>query len=458
MDAFFIKFRKRENIPFLIFAICMVIIHSKIHLIAGSDDDFMSTSIKNGNLTQLYANNRIVLNFLGSFIMSFPLIIWKIFNIAILLFFIIGISKCTIIISKDSVKNNNVILNWGVCFLFFLLPFNILSSGIFWATGAFNYFWGLCGSLFICLVFIKDMFEIEVKKEELIAGLILGIYACDVEQPMVIICIGGIIYLAYCFFNHKKIRKNMFMYGIVLILECMPIVFLPFSSYRSIGEQTAYFPNFGMLTFLDKIYQGTMHYYNHLVNELSLVFFLIALFTVILVFRNIQSIIFHIIATLPLLYFLYALVAPITIVKLITTLDIDCYIYDFSVKLYYWGIGKDSFLPFFFATFNLILLIILLLYVLQTNYQRYAILFFCLAAFATGIMMSFAPSIFVSGHRVFFASDILFFIVAAILGRITIMSINIPKSGERIFSCVALCTMLVFSVLMGTLQNKGISY
>lgn len=454
MKVLWSKIREKENLPFIAFAICIILIHCRIHLVTGSDDDFMATSIKTGNLTQLFANNRIVLNFLGSFIMSLPLIIWKIFNISILMLFMLKLANCASIITPNSNKGANTISNWGVCFLFFLLPFNVLSTGIFWVTGSFNYFWGLFGSVFICMIFIKDMAEIQISSAELITGLILGIYACDSEQSMVIICIGGVTYLTYCFFNHKKICKRILLYGIVLILECMPIIFLPFNSNRSRGEQASFYPDFGMLTFFDKTYQGLMHYYNHLVNKMTLIFFLIALFTAILVYKNIQSIMFRILSTLPLLYFLFILLRPITALIFIPL----NFAYDFTEKLYFAGMEETSFLPFFFATFIFILLFFTLLHVLKTSCQKYTISFFYLSAFATGVMMSFAPSIFVSGNRVFFASDLFFLAVTFILGKIAIANINISKTGEKLFSCIAFYTMLFFSLVMGVLQNNGVYY
>ena len=147
MVKFLYKMRCKENLPFYIFALFLIIIHYKIHLVSGSDDDFMSTAINTGNFTQLYANNRVVLNFFGAYIMHLPLIIWKVLNITVIILLIAKIMQYAAILSTYSSTENNILIIWGICFLFFLLPFNVLSSGVFWITGSFNYLWGICGSL-----------------------------------------------------------------------------------------------------------------------------------------------------------------------------------------------------------------------------------------------------------------------------------------------------------------------
>lgn len=455
------KNRLKETLPLILLTVCLILIHYRIQLVPGSDDDFMSSAINTGNLTQLYANNRVVINFFGAFIMSFPLILWKVLNIAVIVFLIAGISYYAAILTPGSSQKDNLILNFSICLLFFLLPFNVLSSGVFWATGSFNYLWGICGSLYISMVFMKDMAGLPVKKTELLTGFILGVYVCDVEQPMVVVCFAGITYLAFCFLNRKKITKGMLFYGIGLILECMPIVLLPFNTYRSIGEQSVYFPDFEMLSFFDKIYQGAMHYYKHLVNELAFLFLLISLFTAILVFKRIQSKLFRGISMLPPLYFFFALI-PILAVKSknpLGTLKKGQFIYDFSERLYRFNMEETSLLAFLTATFIFILLFLLLIYVLQETFQKYAVGFLYVSGFADGMMMSFAPSIFVSGNRVFFAPDVLFLTITAILGKMAVTDpISVSKTAEKIYSCIACFIMLFFAFAVGALQSRGIFY
>lgn len=455
---FFAQIKKKENLPFIAFAICLIIIHFRIHLVPGSDDDFMSTTIRSHDIRQLYANNRIVLNFFGAFIMYFPIIIWKILNIFVLICLIVKISQYMNIINNSSDKSSNTSLNWGICFLFFLLPFNVLSSGVFWVTGSFNYLWGLCGSLFICMVFIKDMVGMPIKKSELVTGLILGIYACDVEQSMIVVSFSGIMYLSYCIFTHKKIKRNLLIYGIILIVECMPIIFLPFSSHRYVNEQYAFYPDFEMLSLFDKIYQGAMYFYNHLVNELAIIFLFISILTAVLVYRNIKSKILHVISILPLLYFLYAILAPITILNTIVGLGSNYYVYDFSERLYHFDISNNSLLAFFSATFIFVLQFLLLFYILKTKYQKFAMTFFYFTALADGMIMSFVPSIFISGNRVFLVPDILFLTLAFILGKIASDKINIPKSLEWLLSCIAFCSMLLLSIVIGGWQSRSVYY
>ncbi len=458
MNNLFYQLKKEENRPFLLFFLCMLLIHAMLQLVVGSDDDFMSTAIRSGDLHQLYANNRVVVNFIGAVILSFPLILWKTLNICLLLFLMHYIFTCSKMAAEEGYDRNDTVLKWGICGLFFLLPFNVLSSGAFWATGSINYLWGLCGSLFIVMPFLKDMAGILRNKTELFAGLIFGIYACNTEQSMVIVCIGGAVYLIYCVFHRKKPGLDLFLYGGALILECFPVLFLPYNSYRAIGETSVYFPDFNMLGLLDKLYQGAMHYYNHLVNQMALPFLLLSFFIMVLAYRTTKSRLFHAMSAMPVVYFLFALLNRFTIINDVGKRLDRYYIYNFSNMLYSPDMEKKTMIPFFFATFHFILLFFMILYLLQKNHQKYVAAFFYLAAFADGMMMSFAPSIFVSGNRVFFASDILFLVLTSILGMAAINQVYISESAKKIFTCIVLSESVLLSFAMAIIQHNGIYY
>lgn len=458
MNELLHKIKKNEYLPYVAFFICMLIIHYDIQLVDGSDDDFMSSAFSTGNFQQLYANNRVVVNFIGAFLMSFNINVWKTLNILLLLFFMIRIFRFSKEVSQETDKNNDSILICGICFLFFLIPFNVLSSGAFWVTGTFNYLWALYGSFLVISPFLEDMFNLTIKKLDFVIGVIVGIYACNTEQTFLVVTFFGITYLLYSLIQRKKIKIGMLIYGILIIIECLPILFLPFNSNRAIGEQKVYYPNFDMLSILDKIYQGAMHYYDHLVNHLALLFFLISLFVLILAYKNVKSKLFHVIATLPVLYFFYALLSPITILQSIVDLEADWNLFDFSKMLYQFGMGKRDFIPFLFSSFIFILLFFLLIYVLNDLNQKCVVAFLYLTGIAEGMMMSFAPSIFISGNRVYFAPDILFLVITAILSKITLSNLSIKKPVKKIMLSIMIFSNIILSIVMGIMQGKGVVY
>lgn len=458
MNDLFHKIKKKEYLPLVVFVICLVIIHLNIHLVDGSDDDFMATAFSTGNFQQLYANNRVVVNFFGAFLMSFNLNIWKILNILLLLFFIIQIFRFSKEVAQGTENTNNSVLICGICFLFFLIPFNVLSSGAFWVTGTFNYLWALYGSFLVISPFLQDMFNLHIKKFDMIIGFIVGIYACNTEQTFLIVSFFGITYLLYCLVQRKKIGLGIFVYGILVIIECLPILLLPFNSNRAVGEQKAYYPNFDMLSIWDKIYQGAMHYYDHLVNHLAFMFFVISLFALILAYRNIKSSLFHIIATVPVLYFFYALLSPVTILQSVSGVETDWNLFDFSNMLYQFGMGKRDFIPFLVASFVFILLFFVLVYIVKDLNQKFVISYLYLTGIAEGMMMSFVPSIFISGNRVYFAPDILFLIIAAVLSKITLSDVAIEKSVKKILLSIMIFSNIVISVVMGIMQGQGVAY
>ena len=72
--------------------------------------------------------------------------------------------------------------------------------------------------------------------------------------------------------------------------------------------------------------------------------------------------------------------------------------------------------------------------------------------------MSFAPSIFISGNRVYFAPDILFLVITAILSKITLSNLSIKKPVKKIMLSIMIFSNIILSIVMGIMQGKGVVY
>lgn len=448
------KIRKKENLVIFVFLFLLLLMHLRIHLVDSSDDGFASKIVSTGNWDVVFANNRLLVNVVCAFVMALPLIVWKILNIAALMILLLKIFQIMRALNSETEEKNDTVLKWGICALFWMLPFQVLSSGAFWVTGSFYYLWGICGAFFVIFPFIKDMQGKQVETAELLTGGVIGLYACNLEQTMAMICFCGGAYLVFKLSEKERIKKCMFLYGVILVIESLPILLLPYNSTRGGLEEIMWYPGYRMLGLFDRVFQCAMYYYDHLVHSLPLILFLISLFTAILAYRTMESMVFRIMALLPLGYFTCALVKLPTMLE-----DIKGrYLFAFWERFYTVNIGRGTFLSFLCATGIFLLLFLTLIFVLRDKCRKYMVAALYLGAMAGGMMLSFSPTIFASGNRVFFVPDILLLAIAAILGKTVLAEFEIPVFIKQVFSGGALACSVFLALILAHMQSRGVFF
>lgn len=420
---------RKENIPFLCFMIAMFFIHFKISIAVGSDDSYYIKAWDGVNLSNfqdlfmkyLSLNNRVLINIAIATIIRLDLWVWKILNITIFTGLMYLISNLTNF-NKGSTEQERLEKNTFLCIIVFFVHYNVLSSGAYWITGSFNYLWTTAFCFIGLIPFKKLIFNEEIKNKLLIWSSIFALYACYFEQTAAILLCFGILSLIFSkLVLKKKIHFSLMIYYGFILINCLILLLLPFNEGRFVGEIGAWYPNFPMLSFVDKLYQGTTHLFNHIINNTSLIMFIITGMIFAILFKKYNDSIIRSIASIPVVYFSLRIL-PFN--KLLTKsfnypmeLDDTFYnvLYNFNNNVFEKIVNKVDYLPFIVGG-TVILLIPFLIYAIYENTKEsFYLIILYFAGIAASVVLSFSPTIFGSGNRIFFVTDFILILISGAL-------------------------------------------
>lgn len=406
--------KQKSNIKHILFPIvimlffCIVVI-LQAQFIPGSDDEFYSTALKNKEYDILAINNRVLVNLIAVFIEYGGILFWKICNLIICTLMFLYLIKIVLLLTGQPANFNTNVIFLG---LIFFIPVNVLSSGLFWATGSFSYLWGLVGCLmyiypFLCLACEKPCFT-----KEFIFALAGGIYAGNLEQSSSVQVIFVSIILGYLLIKRKKnvITMKYWLLFLLSWLSLIILLLLPFNRIRA-SAATIYYPDFDMLSFTDKLFQGFINLYSHLVYKDGIIMCILTGLIFFHIINKRNHILINILSLVPFLYFICNLLIKADIF-LGNTIP---FLYNFD-KFRYEDIKNFSeFIPFIFMTFILIIEAYLLVLIFQNTFTKLCAFLIYGASISSALMLSFSPTIFVSGNRVFFMLNLFILLLIGML-------------------------------------------
>lgn len=453
----------KEKIPFLFFTIALILIHIGINISEGSDDIYYISilenfSFSNEGFEQLWQgitlNNRLLINTIMALVLQCNVWVWKIMNISIIL--ILANTILNMCGSAEKITDTYIRVKVYVVMIvgLFLINIRVLSSGAYWIAGSFNYLWGFTACLY-AINYYKQLFFNQhnaINRWNKVVIICCTIYATGVEQSAAVFCVFSSIVLITNILEKQKINKFWIINFLVGVIHTLVLVLAPFNERRYMGEVTYWYPNFEMLSVVDKVYQGINHLFNHLFNNTTLLMYGIVILLFMLIKEKYSSYLIRGLASIPVIYISLRIV-PINFFDNVIDsglinmeYNINSVLYNFNNKLFENISQTIQYIPTISAIF--ILLIIPLLIVLIFREYRMGI-YTCLlylASIAASVILSFSPTIFGSGNRIFFVTDILLLLLLTILSRefieknITVS--NVMKSSIVIMVSISTINMV----------------
>ncbi len=319
----------------------------------------------------------------------------------------------------------------------FLCIYNpIFNEAVMWVTGAFNYLWP-CVALVIALIpFIQVYCNKDVKKWQYILYILASIFACNIEQTGAILVTFATILLILSKFGKIKIPKFMILNYILCIL-----VF--FLSLNAIGNRVRYeaellgwFPNFEMNSFIDKIIIGSSVLLENLINSNIIIIIISALLLINAIQNKNKQRIF--LSIIPLIYFILRIIS-----KIFSFTNISNLLYTFKPYNIETVYNPLNFIVIGIGIFILLLIALLIFNSFKDTKKSIIYTLIYLAGICATLALSFSPTIFASGYRIFFVNDIMNLIVATSL----ISEINNNMKNKKISYFILTCI-----ILLGTLK------
>jgi hypothetical protein len=290
--------------------------------------------------------------------------------------------------------------------------------------------WPLAAMLIVILLFKKLYTAEKSNRGLIIISFPCAIFASFVEQSALILVCFTIFTLIYCV--SKKIKVEIYHIVLVILIVASAIYSMSAvgNSVRYTAETLRWFPSFNMLSTFDKMFLGLNFTFSHLFLSVNVIVLIMAILLFCLIVQKTRDIFTLFISSIPILYTI---------------------IHFFSIDFLYQFIRVDSGSFFYtklqyLSTFLALVVSMLFVYLFFIAFEKIEsgilLTLFWGAAICSSMLMGFSPTIYASGGRVFYFTDI--FLVFIIVFLTAHLIKNLSK-------CKALFTSLSIDFVMITL-------
>ncbi|MBQ8228798.1 MAG: hypothetical protein IJZ88_07280 [Clostridia bacterium] len=353
-------------------------------------------------------SGRTVNEFLVMFFCRHNIIWWKIFVSSLLIFIACFFSKLSSFFAGEFLKVQRQIF---ASLTFFMMMVSCLNPAVFWFAGSFTYLFPFAGLCAVSLPFLKYIYEKQISLPLSIVGVLGCAAACSQEQGAV--CCIALILIFFVFIKVKKLSfKPLFLLDLIVSVGLTVHLFTSPGMAKRGEMESAGFERFNEMNVLQKLFCGiSVFFANSFYLSFVLIIVLVALLSLAVyhVSKNKKSIKLLLIS------------ANCLSVFICVVLNIVCCVSGKGLAHMQMrsAFKSGEFTPevIMMITFGFLLLavIVSLCFLLAVKKSEAGIpVLLCLAAgFGCAMMMSFSSSIFSSGQRVFFFTNM--FVGAACL-------------------------------------------
>ena len=413
-----------------IFGICFYFINTGLM----TTDDMVYTSAFNSFSTCIkwicvFYNawsGRITLTLLIHVFGKLPIIYFKLANAMMFIISILAMYKIiTVLIENWNSKIKNLVLIMLFCSIFFI-NIAVLNSGCLWLAGSFNYLWPLATMLVAIIPFIGELEGKKVGGAYYVIAIMASFLTGFAEQTSAILIVFGMICILECKIEKRKISKILMVQFLITVIFALINFLAPGNFARSRNEMVLWYPNYEMLSFSDKLVQGYIRLLDHLINDTTILFSVIAILSSYLIIsnRNISkaSKNISVITIMLIIYILLKLVLSKILIDIFSKIYINARIdktffalitfenYD-KMALY----SKKVLLGLVFSSYIVLVVGTQLIYSFSNKKTGLiAAIIYC-ASICASLVMSFSPTIYASGNRTFTSTDFLLVLVNGLL-------------------------------------------
>ncbi len=399
------KNKLKENQPLVVFGVfagAFVLIFTRLFL-KMDDGNFLgialSPDFSYGNfLTQRYFNisGRTINEFLIMFFCRHNIILWKFFVIALLIFIAAFFTKLSTFFKRGNRKKQTQIF---CCISMFLMMVSCLNPGVFWLAGSVSYllpFGALCS---VTLPFLIYIYENKFNLPCFLASMLACIFACSQEQGAVC-CVALILVFFVCTKINRQKLKPVFTLPLLVSVFFTYYLFSSPGMSNRIEEEAKGFERFTELNAFDKIFMGLSVFF---ANSFYLSIVLILIFTALLSLALYEK------TNHKKLTVIFCGVAGfITVV-----LNVICCVFEKGLahmtirKAFLSGDFSLPQIALIAGGFALLINLLILIFAVTVKDFKIGLpVLICFGAgVCCGIMMGFSSSVFASGQRVFFFSN-----------------------------------------------------
>ena len=435
-------------IPFFVFFLAFFALLQPIELLPGSDDTAhfeMLEKLGVGGWLAWRAGTwepRLFSDFFYAIFIN-NLALWRLVNAIVAALLVFGVWRLSFgpdFLKGSQTRKNALLLAASlICLLFFFIFPNAVTSSSIWFTGSFNYLWPVTAMIFGLTPFLffargSDPYP---KKIWIPIGIFASLCAGFTLQTTLVSFGAAILIIVFCFAKKRKIPVCLIIHFAVITACAVYFVYGTLTSSRLLeGEEIALFPEFATFGLRDKLQLGIHVFDTHLLRSSSLLFFTLALVAGILAYTRLKSMhfCFRIVAFFPSFYILLNMLPMRYILSgtwlyqggsaqkigMPSAFDHDPSAwFDFLERVppLGWGMEPRDLFMAAIALAAVLFMVYPLFFAFRQRRDGLIASLIYLASFSSGVIMGFSPTVFASGSRPFFLSNILLLLLCAMLVR-----------------------------------------
>jgi len=358
-------------------------------------------------------------------------LLWKIINIILILLLYYLFVK----IFADQHDNTTC---WVCAFCILLYPFWHMNSAGYMTTTV-NYLWPLVFAFISGYGMKKSFLNKKIQIWEYPIYISSLLYASNIEQMNVLLLL--IITLLFLYSSFQK-RIDYYLLLQLLIVAAMLIFILtcPGNASRYSSEVLSWYPDYGMLGFIEKLQLGYSSTLAHFIVSPNIVFTTFCILLYISIHIQYSNILYKVIAAIPLLVYILFVIFNI--------------FYSYDSNIIYWirkiqGVKNATsiinYAPLLILGLCSILCIFVSIYLCFKNDRLKALfcIMFIIFGLSSRIVMGFSPTIWASSYRTFIFIYFVFIVcIALFYQRLKIITF---KHESVLF--MTLCTLGIVSYL-----------
>jgi hypothetical protein len=437
--------------PFMIFGLIFFIAQCFIVLYPGDDTYFVDAVSKSKSLVDFVAvrykiwSGRLAPEFAIGLFSLMNLWIWRMVNTIVATFFVYWMSRMVTQTRKRENGVGNGVMNVFVCLSFFIVPVSVTTRGCSSFTASFFYLWSALACFLCAYPFLSTLYGGKVTAKHFLVSFPAALFASYMQQTALFLIFFNFIALLYVYKRDHKFYLLLFVENAFIVANFIISISAPGNFVRYVAEKRNWYPTFDDLSLFQKLIQGISWTHLHLVRDAAVMMLLISVFLFVILVKKSNKLFVRIAAFIPSLYFIGSIFPANKLVSATTSHE---YTYDMEGML-----GRIFFNPMGHAAPLLISgaviagVIILLIACITDKNDRFLCVILLLAGLASGYILGFSPTVFASGPRIFFLTDMLLIIVSGVLLKTMAEEVPMNKTLWRI-GCACFCSMAGINALI----------
>lgn len=356
--------------------------------------------------------------------------VWRLLNIAAFITMAMGIYFLGGAGEKQIPAKKHWLACVSIVILVFVVEKKVLEFGMFWATGSMNYLWPTA-CLCVALVPYSQLLRGQAFPNAIWALIAVPlVYASYQEQTALILLCFVSVTVVFLYLRDRYISVPGIVFAAVVAINFYLLISAPGNYIRMEVEIVKFYPDFNTVSIMQKIYAGVNYtVLNHWLLDSVKPFLVISVLTCYLTYKKTVSRVALVCVYFPLFYIVFCIICSRGLGgDFGQLLNLDIYGTVESLT------GTKTFdlkmLPVVLGGMTMLLIPLSWIFLFEEKETLLGIVLFYFAAVFASLIISFSPTMFASGYRVFFVPDMMMIIVAFTLFR---ESLDFIEPTNKIF-------------------------